>query len=157
MKKFTIGSYVMFLGDELIEILFSYRQIKRRSPESGGILLGQMKDDEIFLLRVSTPNPKDVFNRTGFTRNKETAQIIINHEFLNSGKKTIYLGEWHSHPEDHPSPSNQDSKMIKDQFNKNCLNEEFIIIIIVGNLSIFIGILDSNGFYKLNIPWDQLR
>jgi len=157
MTKVTIGLYTVFLGEELIHILYSFRQVKMKSPESGGILLGQMKNSDMYLLRVSIPNPKDSFHRTGFTRNREVAQIIINHEFFNSGKKTIYLGEWHTHPEDNPSPSFQDTKMIKDQFKKNNLNEEFVILTIVGNANLFVGVLDNKGFHDLTIPWSHLR
>ncbi|TDQ16643.1 integrative and conjugative element protein (TIGR02256 family) [Algoriphagus boseongensis] len=157
MKEFLIGQYNIVLSENLIELIYNYRQIEKGKPESGGILLGQKKDNIIYLLRASTPNNKDKFHRTGFTRNKEIAQSIINYEFYNSGKKTIYLGEWHSHPENFPTPSNQDMRMIKDQFEKNDLNEKFIFLIIVGIESLYIGILDNVGIEKTNIAWTSLK
>jgi integrative and conjugative element protein (TIGR02256 family) len=157
MKEVSVGSYTLFLGKELIEILFSYRQVDISAHESGGILLGQMKDNSIYLLRGSAPNAKDISHRTGFTRHKEVAQSIIDYEFLNSGKKTIYLGEWHTHPENDPSPSIQDSKMINDQFKKNVLNEDFIVLLIVGNMSVYIGVLDNDTYRNLNVKWSDLR
>jgi len=157
MKKVSVGKYIIYLSDELLEILYSFRQVEMSTNESGGILLGQMKDTNIYLLRASTPNAKDRSHRMGFTRHKEVAQSIIDYEFLNSGKKTIYLGEWHTHPENDPSPSIQDSKMINDQFKKNELNEDFIVSFIVGNVSIYIGVLDNDTYYNLNVKWSVFR
>lgn len=47
---------------------------------------------------------------------------------MNSGQKTIYIGEWHTHPENYPNPSGVDNKMIVQQYFKNRINEPFLIL-----------------------------
>ena len=89
------------------------------------------------------PNKFDKATRTGFIRDKDAAQVIVDFEFINSDNKSIYLGEWHTHPEDIPTPSEQDMKMIKEQFHKNSLNEPVIFLVIVGLKKNYINIYDG--------------
>lgn len=116
--------------------------------EKGGILLGEICKNEISIIKASVPTIFDKSTRFSFNRNKKSAQIIVDYEFFNSQGKTIYLGEWHTHPEDYPTPSSTDIKMIRQQFNKNLLNEDFLLLVIVGRKSIYVSIF--NG--KENIP-----
>ena len=121
-------------------------QDTKQKKESGGILLGQVVDKTIYITKVSTPNRFDKSGRYKFVRNKKAAQIIIDHEFINSNGKTIYLGEWHTHPENKPSPSNIDIKMLSQQFKKNKINEEYLLLIIRGLQQIYIAFYDGNKF-----------
>jgi integrative and conjugative element protein (TIGR02256 family) len=126
-----------------LDVIEGHKQIKRKAKESGGILLGQVIGNEVFILKVSTPNIFDKASRHSFDCNKDAAQVIINYEFMNSGQKTIYIGEWHTHPENHPTPSRVDNKMIVQQYFKNRINEPFLILLIQGFKGIYIGIFDG--------------
>lgn len=132
------------LLDCVLEITGKFRQLEKGSHESGGILLGQVTSGNVYLMKASAPNQFDRSSRTTFDRDKHIAQIIIEYEFLNSGNKTIYLGEWHTHPEAIPSPSTVDVSMIKDQFKKNKLNEPFLILLIQGQSGIYVGKFDGS-------------
>lgn len=133
-----------------------FKQTKKKAPESGGILLGQITDKKVFILKASTPNKFDKSSRYTFDCNKDAAQIIIDYEFINSEHKTIYLGEWHTHPENNPNPSEVDKRMINNQYFKNKLNEPFLILIIQGLIGLYSAIFDGENlnFIKLTINED---
>lgn len=146
MNLVQLGGLNIHLLDCVLEVTSKFRQLEKGTHESGGILLGQVTSANVYVMKASTPNQFDRSSRTSFDRDKHIAQIIIEYEFLNSGSKTIYLGEWHTHPETIPSPSTVDINMIKDQFKKNKLNEPFIILLIQGQSGIYVGKFDG---YKL--------
>ncbi len=134
-----------------INVIEKYKQITKKAKESGGILLGQIKGKEVYILEVSTPNKFDKASIYSFNCNKDAAQVIINYEFINSGKKTIYLGEWHTHPENYPKPSDIDKKMIIKQYFKNKLNEPFLILIIQGLKGLYIAIFDGKNITETKL------
>ncbi|HTJ52752.1 MAG TPA: Mov34/MPN/PAD-1 family protein [Cyclobacteriaceae bacterium] len=146
MKSFILDTLNIHIDERVLEIIASYKQSKSKQPESGGILLGQVRERNIYVLKASTPTSFDSASRYSFERNKKIAQIIINYEFNNSGRKTIYLGEWHTHPENIPGPSSQDKKMIKDQFTLNELNEPYVLFIIMGLKGFFLGKFDGKNY-----------
>ncbi len=127
----------------VLNLIEKFKQTSKNANESGGILLGQVADDKVYILKVSTPNKFDKASRYSFDCNKDAAQVIIDYEFNNSGRKTIYIGEWHTHPENFPNPSGVDRKMIDNQYFKNKLNEPFLILIIQGLKGLYIAIFNG--------------
>lgn len=140
MIDIKIGEFNVFISEKVIKNIERYKQDTREMNESGGIILGQVLNHNIFILNFSNPCKNDKSTRYSFERDKKNAQKLIDFEFIDSNGKTIYLGEWHTHPENSPVPSNQDIKMIKEQFKKNKLNEKFILLFILGIQDFFIGI-----------------
>ena len=132
-----------------IKIIESYKQTKKKDHESGGILLGQILDNNIHILRATTPNKFDKSSRYSFECDKDAAQVIIDYEFINSENKTIYLGEWHTHPENFPNPSDIDLGMIKSQYFKNRLNEPFLVLLIQGLKGLYVAIYDGNKIEEI--------
>jgi len=148
MKEFKIKNRNVYINDSTLKLIESFKQTKKRDNESGGILLGQIKDNDIYILKASIPNEFDKASRNSFECNKDAAQVIMDYEFFNSDKKTIYLGEWHTHPEKFPNPSFVDKKMIKNQFFKNKLNEAFLILLIQGLDELYIAMYDGKTLKK---------
>lgn len=140
----TRGKYKVVISDQVISLIDQHAQVKRHMYEAGGILLGQIENNTVYIIRVTTPNKFDSRSRYNFIRAKDPAQIVINYEFYNSDKKTIYLGEWHTHPEANPTPSEQDITMIRDQFHKNKINEKFLLLIIKGLPNYYIALYEGN-------------
>jgi integrative and conjugative element protein (TIGR02256 family) len=141
MNQAKIESII--IARSVLNIIERFKQSNNKNNESGGILLGQVTEKDVHILKVTTPNKFDSASRYSFDCNKDAAQIIINYEFLNSGQKTIYIGEWHTHPEDYPNPSGIDKKMIDNQYFKNKLNEPFLILIIQGLKGLYVAIFDG--------------
>jgi integrative and conjugative element protein (TIGR02256 family) len=144
MKTNIIIIKRVIITEAVMRIFEGFKQYNKKDNESGGVLLGQIIDDKIYILKASTPNKFDKASRFSFECNKDAAQVIIDYEFINSENKTIYLGEWHTHPEDYPNPSGIDIRMIKNQYFKNKLNEPFLILLIQGRKEIYIAKFDGN-------------
>ncbi|WP_289058587.1 Mov34/MPN/PAD-1 family protein [uncultured Flavobacterium sp.] len=149
--QLEINKYDVLIHDQVLKILENFTQYKRNAPEAGGIMIGKVIDSQINIIKLSVPTQLDRSSRTNFERSKLSAQIIIDYEFFNSGGQLIYLGEWHTHPESSPVPSNTDLKMLQNQFKNNILNTDFLILLIKGTNHIYIRIIDKDGFYEKTI------
>lgn len=135
-------------SEDVLRIFDKYCQKGPRLPESGGILLGKLYQNRMEVVRATIPSKWDKSSRTRFVRNKDTAQLIVDYEFLNSGGQIIYLGEWHTHPEKNASPSGIDVKMIRDQYKLNRLNSDKIVLVIIGQKTSFLGLFDGKQLYS---------
>ncbi|MBO0356202.1 MULTISPECIES: Mov34/MPN/PAD-1 family protein [Flagellimonas] len=136
--------------DEGVLNVFSHFKQTGNKHEKGGILLGKrLENNKILVTKATTPTLFDKSYRYSFHRDKKSAQLFINYEFLNSLGKTIYIGEWHTHPEDYPTPSSTDIKMIKNQFKKNLINEDFLLMVIVGRKGFYIGHFNGKKLIQL--------
>jgi integrative and conjugative element protein (TIGR02256 family) len=146
--EIKIDNYSITLSPEALEILDTYIQRKPSDPEGGGIILGMIAGDVIQLQRLSVPTELDIRSRTGFVRHRLSAQIVINHEHANTYGQVTYLGEWHTHPEDHPTPSGTDITMIKRQFWQNKIHTDFLILLIQGRETLFGALINKDGIIR---------
>jgi integrative and conjugative element protein (TIGR02256 family) len=87
--------------------LLMHRQLSKGAPEAGGVLLGRLVKGlpDIIVDHALGPSPQDRRGRFFFFRAKSPAQTLIDQAWQASGQTLNYLGEWHTHPEDDPSPS----------------------------------------------------
>ena len=147
MMEIKRDKYTIHISEEVLSILNKYKQNKNQN-ESGGIILGSVhEDNHVYVSKISEPNAFDKSSRCGFERDKKAAQLIVNVEFYESNGKIIYLGEWHTHPEKKPTPSFVDTKMIKQQYSSNKINETFLILLIQGTESLYVSVY--NGKYLI--------
>ena len=113
--------------------MLSFRQLKRSSHESGGVLLGRYikGTSDVVVDFVTTPKENDSSTEVFFFKNKDEHQDVIDEKWEESKGTCNYLGEWHTHPQDHPTPSSTDIKtwlrLVKDtQFD---FGELYFVII----------------------------
>lgn len=93
---------------EPVETLNRYRQDHQGKAEAGGILLGYRRDGHLHVTMVTVPQPSDQRQRYWFSRSyKYHQQVALRYWESNDGAMD-YLGEWHTHPEDRPTPSSLD-------------------------------------------------
>jgi len=85
-----------------------YWQNSNDKPESGGILLGYRRSTHLHVTMATAPQTTDRGWRYLFKREARHHQEIALRQWIASDKKMDYLGEWHTHPEPHPSPSATD-------------------------------------------------
>lgn len=126
------------LAPKVLSHLSNWRQFKRRSKEAGGVLLGTHKGSDVLIVGFTTPTKSDKRSRYGFSRSNSAHSSLIEAAFKASTGRVDYVGEWHTHPENHPFPSNQDLKMMASQFGNLNLNPHPLVSIIVGRKSITI-------------------
>jgi len=157
MIRIELDCFVLKITEQAFDKMLRFKQDTWKKPESGGILLGYYIEDSSFTLTdVTIPTDLDKSSRFNFIRAKKSAQKAINKYFKESGGKKIYLGEWHSHPENLPTPSNLDCKSIKEQISLNKLNSEIIFMIIIGTIGLSISVVTAKKIiYQKNIQYDQ--
>lgn len=137
-------------SEGVLNVFKSYRQ-KGKKPEMGGIILGKVIGETIYVSKASIPTSYDRSSRYNFNRDKKSAQLFIDYEFLNSKGTIIYIGEWHTHPEENPTPSAPDRRMITSQFKRNKINEDFLLMVIVGLKSTYVAVYDGHKILELNL------
>lgn len=126
-----------------------HRQRRWRDKEVGGILMGQVSKDvqTVLVTGLTLPGPYDRGTRTTFHRNGAWAQRLTESEFVASGGRTIYLGEWHTHPAKFAQPSLRDISMIREQFSGNTLCTPYLLLIIVSLTDIYVGLYDGDQLW----------
>jgi integrative and conjugative element protein (TIGR02256 family) len=112
----------------------TYRQINSDAPEAGGMLLGRFISgaDDVVIDEITEPSILDQRGRYFYKRAKDQAQHRINAAWEESKQTKNYLGEWHSHPEDDPSPSNHDLNNWRRIIREAKYEQENLIFVIVG-------------------------
>lgn len=98
------------LGQSVVERLRSHIQTGRLDAEAGGVLLGRkIKNTAHSVIdEVTTPMRGDRRARASFNRRDPGHQKHIDKVWEASDGTTVYLGEWHTHPELNPHPSEVD-------------------------------------------------
>jgi integrative and conjugative element protein (TIGR02256 family) len=147
---FDIPGYQIELDERVLKVIDCFRQTRPQMHEAGGILLGEIYGTTIHITKASTPNSFDRSSRFHFERDRAAAQVIVDFEFLNSDGHVIYLGEWHTHPEDDPTPSGRDRQMIRSQLELGKLNEAFILMLIHGRKTTYLGYQTKTNLVRAN-------
>lgn len=134
------------LPEIILNILTEYVQDNDIKPESGGIIMGYVLGGGSYVVTdVSLPSEGDKASRYRFLRSKKNAQRFVDKLFEKSKGKKVYLGEWHTHPEDYPTPSFLDKCSMKKQFKHNRLNSDRIFMLIIGRIKFGIWSVDKTG------------
>ena len=81
-------------------------QVEKR--ESGGILLGYRRGVNLHVTTATPPQSDDRRWRFLFKRSARYHQEIALRQWTDSKRTIDYLGEWHTHPQEHPRPSMTD-------------------------------------------------
>jgi len=88
------------------EHIVSYAQYHCLSREAGGELFSScIEGGNIYIETASGPNNKDRRRRASFNQNVKAATDVRN-SMLSMGMYPV--GMWHTHPEQHPTPSQLD-------------------------------------------------
>ena len=126
------------VGSRPLQEMLRYRQLEEAEPEAGGVLLGRLIEGtgEVVIDEVTGPTRRDRRWRFGFFRARSGAQRRIRTAWVESQQTRNYLGEWHTHPEDHPAPSNVDLTNWARIVAESRYEQESLIFLIVGRKSV---------------------
>jgi integrative and conjugative element protein (TIGR02256 family) len=126
---------LVVISNEVANILLSYRQLSDSSQESAGVLIGERRGAHIIITTLSEPSRSDIRSRFMVNRVSKHHQKVVDDAFKKSDGEWHYLGEWHTHPEDIPTPSRTDY----NSWHKNLRTSDPIILIIVGRTHLWVG------------------
>lgn len=129
---------VLELSAPVAEQLGRYRQVKPTATEAGGVLLGRwlVEKDDVIIDQATEPCEADRRGRFSFVRRREPAQRQVDAAWTRSGQIVQYLGEWHTHPEPHPTPSAVDLRDWQKILRRAHFETESLFFAIVGLASI---------------------
>lgn len=99
---------LILIEQHVIDQIRPFRQVEIASSEAGGILLGFRRGSHLHVTDLTLPGMEDKRTRTSFYRSAVTHQKIAMARWLESKGTMGYLGEWHTHPQQDPSPSTID-------------------------------------------------
>ena len=132
-----------------LEAFSNFRQM-RGDLEGGGLLFAQFDFPTILISAVTTPHRTDGRWMTLFIPNRILQQRTIKNNFK---KGYHFIGEWHTHPEQNPTPSRLDLKSMREAFLKSNHELNYFIMVIVGNrtesLVLWVSAHDGSHFEKL--------
>lgn len=116
------------LSQQAARVMQTYAQLSPVSQEAGGILIGTTRGDDIEVIEATSPLPLDKRSRTGFHRKDrghfERATLL----WKSNGREVGYVGEWHTHPEDHPKPSGLDRNQWQAVLTADMAPRVFVIV-----------------------------
>lgn len=143
------------LTSEVMSTLARYVQAEPLTPEAGGILLGRHLFDcaHIVVDEVTTPQKGDRQKRFSFFRSRKPHQQQIDRAWRASNGTCTYLGEWHTHPEPHPTPSAIDWQNWRQRLHKDRYTPPlFFIIVGTSEVAVWQGTRDEefNRLHQLS-------
>jgi integrative and conjugative element protein (TIGR02256 family) len=125
---FLTGARLVTLTDEVTRQIQRFTEPPESSLEAGGILLGSYRGPHIEVVQCTLPMRKDARTRFGFVRRDPGHQRAADSAWRASGRTINFVGEWHTHPEDHPRPSNVDRNTWLEQMRRRNPNPLFFLI-----------------------------
>ena len=153
MRKFILEDKLkLVIEDEVLSGIYKFNPINYKN-ENGGILLGKFnkKNNTYIITNISTTNSKDRKGKYFFIRNKKQAQMVIDKYWKISNGEINYLGEWHTHDEQYPTPSFIDKQLVQQMLNNKNIEINNVFMIILGkDENLYICTIDSSKkIYKL--------
>jgi integrative and conjugative element protein (TIGR02256 family) len=106
-----------------------YRQLTPWATEAGGQLFGTINATQVCVTEASGPYVGDERSRYRYRSNPAAAQRAIADRHI---RGLLYLGEWHTHAEDHPSASSLDEDAMRRLMANSQLNSNALLMMIVG-------------------------
>lgn len=125
------------VSDKLIRELSNYKQNSSTQPESGGVLLGRHLNSNGALLidGFTPPQVSDDQGRSSFYRS-HAHDKLAKKAWIDTGGHQTYVGLWHTHPEENPTPSKIDTQDWSNALVKSSYEGSFLFFFIVGQESI---------------------
>ena len=146
----------IILADTVLEHFNCYRQRSPRSREAGGQLFARFGEKTIFVEKATGPRRSDRRSRWSFTpkRSEERKEIL---RFYNTDLH--FVGDWHTHPERHPTPSPLDIESSCEMFRRSKHGLDAFLMVIVGTASdargLFMSLVRSEGIQELHPVHDH--
>lgn len=142
------GDLVIHIEQPVLAHLYRNAQNKCWSREAGGQLFASIKRNRWIVKRATGPRTTDFRSRFAFRpdRKAEKAEILT---FFGEGLH--YVGDWHTHPQNVPSPSNTDIRNITETVQASEHSLSGFLMAIVGRLpapdGIWLSFHDVHGGY----------
>jgi integrative and conjugative element protein (TIGR02256 family) len=135
------------ITDAVLNHVAKYQQHALSATEAGGQLFGTVSATEVRVVAAVGPHRRDERSRYRYRSDPQSAQRAISEQAKNG---LLYLGEWHTHAEDLPSPSGDDRDAMTALTEKSSLCIDAALLLIVGRESppagVYLGAFRESDF-----------
>lgn len=142
----------VILTKSVIETITRYRQLSKKDKEAGGQLFAVFEGFDSIVVEATEPKKFDKRSRYGFVPSRFIQKIEIKSRHKD-GKH--FVGDWHSHPEPIPTPSDLDLNSMADCFRKSHHELLCFLMIITGTaeppIGLYVCLVNGYGVRKLNL------
>lgn len=119
----------LLLTGKILTHFARHRQLSSHDQEAGGQLFATFSESRIQVERATGPRESDQRGVRFFIPNRLAERREIKQQFK---KGLHYVGDWHTHPEARPCPSNTDIESFQDMFGKSRHKLASLVMVIVG-------------------------
>lgn len=137
------GSVLLNFSDDVRGVFERSVQVGEL-PESGGVLLGTVHERGMLVTVATTPTPLDRQLRYLFERLPFGHRAVAKRLWHSTGGTTRYIGEWHTHPQDIPTPSAIDLEEWRKLANVRA-DKRPLLAVIVGRHTLHVELTHGNG------------
>ncbi|AUT32464.1 TPA: peptidase [Acinetobacter nosocomialis] len=147
--------FEVHLTDSALHLIHLHRQFAdAQKAEACGIIIGEIRSKSLRVIDISSPADDDERTIYSFHRKSTKHQSYLNkvHEISNGILQ--YIGEWHTHPEPQPRPSNCDYQGWSQLISNGKFNELPKLLWIAGNKSYkedWFSLLLNKKYYALRV------
>lgn len=158
MPKYSVIGHLegvhqsLSIARQALQYVGRHRQSTPWAKEAGGQLFGTISAAQVCVIEASGPYAGDERSRYFYRSNPTAAQRAIE----DSHKRgMLYLGEWHTHAENHPSASGLDDDAMRRLISSSQLNSNSLLMMIVGRARDAAGLavwsVSGSGAHQWNI------
>jgi integrative and conjugative element protein (TIGR02256 family) len=145
---FSVEPVLVRIRTQVLATFDEHRQRRFFHREAGGQLFARTRGREWEILAATGPRLKDRRSRFSFRPHRASEQDEI---FEHHKRGLDYVGDWHTHPEDMPTPSPDDLSSIGEAVRRSTHHLPGFLLVIVGRKSFPTALWAS--FHALGGTW----
>ena len=120
---------ILVFSDVVLEHFKSHRQVRVWDREAGGQLFARIDGARIIVVEATGPRRGDRRTRTLYVPDRKVERFEIEDRFRLG---LHFVGDWHTHPEKIPYPSDRDINSIGESVLKSGHNLKGFVLAVVG-------------------------
>ncbi|MEN4753323.1 Mov34/MPN/PAD-1 family protein [Pseudomonas sp. Ps21-P2] len=136
----------VYLSQNVLEIFERHVQ-SDEGTEAGGILLGHVRGKHLEVLEASEPTRQDRRLRYFFERMIHGHKSLADRRWQETNGLVRYIGEWHTHPQEVPSPSHIDLDEWRT-LAKTRADRRPLLAVVVGRQNLHVELMHADGTRK---------
>ena len=144
-------SRLLHFSTQTLETFSQHIQASDADCEAGGLLLGSVHGAHLLIEQATVPTAWDKRFRYLFERMPFGHEAIALSRWTASQGTVRYLGEWHTHPEDHPQPSS----LVRSEWTLLAAqrrDKRPVLAVIIGRRSLYAELVPRSGEGSIFFP-----
>lgn len=135
----------------VLSVFAKHIQRRHQDCEAGGVLVGTVHEAGLLVAEASEPTGRDVRRQYFFERMPFRHRALARSRWRSSAGTMRYLGEWHTHPQDYPTPSALDRTQWVLLARKRADGRPMLAVI-VGRRSLHVELVPARGTSDILCP-----